>query len=151
MNESFEAPQGVPARCPSCDQPISVGAMPPAADTPCPNCGKPLWFVHSEASDVVVVRFSPGRILKEPEFQTLRQFLFGRSPSPHVVLNLNDCQYFSDTTLAGFIILYKKLTEARGKLKICCLRPPMSDVFKLARLDQLFDIYDDEKAALASF
>jgi anti-sigma B factor antagonist len=66
-------------------------------------------------------------------------------------LNLNDCQYFSDTTLAGFILLYKKLTEARGKLRICCLRPPMSDVFKLARLDQLFDIYDDEKAAVAGF
>jgi anti-sigma B factor antagonist len=125
--------------------------MPPTADTPCPHCGKPLWFLHSEASDVVVVRFSPGRILKEAEFQALREFLFGRSPSPRVVLNLNDCQYFSDTTLAGFILLYKKLTEARGKLRICCLRPPMSDVFKLARLDQLFDIYDDEKAAVAGF
>jgi len=41
--------------------------------------------------------------------------------------------------------------ESRGKLNICCLRPPMSDVFKLARLDQLFDIYDDEQTALANF
>lgn len=100
---------------------------------------------------MVVVRFSPGRILKEGEFQRLREFLFARSPNPRVVLNLNDCQYFSDTTLAGFIVLYKKLMEARGRLKICCLRPPMSDVFKLARLDQLFDIYDDEKTALVNF
>jgi len=151
MNESFEALEGAPARCPSCDKQISVGATPPIADTPCPHCGKPLWFLHSEIGDVVIVRFSPGRVLKEAEIQVLREFLFARSPSPRVVLNLNDCQYFSDTTLAGFIVLYKKLTEARGKLKICCLRSPMSDVFKLARLDQLFDIYEDEKTALASF
>ena len=110
-----------------------------------------MWFLHCEIDHVEVIRFLPGRILKEGEFQALREFLFAHSPSPHVVLNLNDCQYFSDTTLAGFIVIYKKLTEARGKLKICCLRSPMLDVFKLARLDQLFDIYDDEKNALASF
>ena len=151
MNESSDASTETPGRCPACGNEVSVGTSPPAAETPCPHCGKPLWFVHCEINHVVVIRFSPGRILKADEFQTLREFLFTRSPSPHVVLNLNDCQYFSDTTLAGFIILYKKLTEARGKLKICCLRAPMSDVFKLARLDQLFDIYDDEKAALANF
>ncbi len=137
-------------RCPECDGPIEAAAGPPA-DTPCPHCGKPLWFLHREADHVVLLRFLPGRILKEPEFQTVREFVFARSPTPHVVLNLNDCQYFSDTTLAGFILMYKRLTEARGKLKICCLRSPMLDVFKLARLDQLFDIYEDETAALTSF
>ncbi len=151
MNESLGASSDPPGRCPACDNELNLGTSLPAAETPCLQCGKPLWFVHSEINHVAVIRFLPGRILKEAEFQTLRELLFSRSPSPHVVLNLNDCQYFSDTTLAGFILLYKKLTEARGKLKICCLRSPMLDVFKLARLDQLFDIYDDEKAALASF
>ena len=151
MNDLPDASSAPPSRCPACDNELGLGASPPAADTPCPQCGKPLWFVQCESNHVAVIRFLPGRILKAPEFQSLREFLFARSPSPHVVLNLNDCQYFSDTTLAGFILMYKKLTEAHGKLKICCLRSPMLDVFKLARLDQLFDIYDNEIAALASF
>jgi len=140
-----------PGRCPECNGEIEAPAASPPADTPCPRCGKPIWFLYREVDHVVVLRFLSGRILKEPEFRTLREFLFARSPTPHVVLNLTDCQYFSDTTLAGFILMYKKLTEAHGKLKICCLRSPMLDVFKLARLDQLFDIYEDEASALASF
>lgn len=151
MSGSFEAAEGACARCPSCNKEIPAGPALPSAESPCPHCGGPLWFLHVEVGDVLIVRFSPGRILKEGEFQQIREFLFARDPHPRVVLNLDHCQYFSDTTLAGFIVLYKKLTEARGRLKICCLRPPMSDVFKLARLDQLFDIYDDEKSALASF
>jgi anti-sigma B factor antagonist len=151
MNDLPDASSSSSGRCPACDNELDFGTSLPAADTPCPQCGKPLWFVHREIDHAVVIRFLPGRILKEPEFQAIREVLFARSPTPHVVLNLNDCQYFSDTTLAGFILLYKRLTEARGKLKICCLRSPMLDVFKLARLDQLFDIYDEEKAALAGF
>jgi anti-sigma B factor antagonist len=139
------------SRCPECGGEIELQAACPPAETPCPHCGKPIWFLYREVDHVVLVRFLSGRILKEPEFQTVREFLFARSPTPHVVFNLNDCQYFSDTTLAGFILMYKRLTEARGKLKICCLRSPMLDVFKLARLDQLFDIFEDEASALASF
>ena len=118
---------------------------------PCPHCGQPLLYVYNQLGEVFIIRFSPGRILKEAEFLSLREFLFGQSPTPQVILNLLNCQYFSDTTLAGFIVLYRKLTEARGKLKICCLRSPMLDVFRLARLDQLFDIYEDEGNALANF
>ncbi len=151
MSEMMQAPERIPSRCPLCGNELSPENSPPPADTPCPHCGKPLWFVHKLVEHVVVVDFSPGRILKDVEFQALREFLFAQSPAPKVVLNLINCQYFSDTTLAGFILLYKRLTEARGKLKICCLRSPMLDVFKLARLDQLFDIFDDEKDALASF
>jgi len=151
MSESLEAPERSPNRCPACGHEIGMDPMPPAADTPCPHCGKPLWFVHKELNPVTIINFAPGRILKEGEFQTLRDFLFSRNPSPKVILNLTNCQYFSDTTLAGFIVTYKKLIAAHGQLKICCLRSPMLDVFKLARLDQLFDIYDDETSAVASF
>ncbi len=151
MNESIQLPERIPFRCPLCGNELNTDNSAPAADTPCPHCGKPLWFVHKLVDHVVVLDFSPGRILKDGEFRVLREFLFAQSPTPKVVLNLTNCQYFSDTTLAGFILLYKKLTEARGKLRICCLRSPMLDVFKLARLDQLFDIFDDERSALSSF
>jgi anti-sigma B factor antagonist len=151
MTDSPATPERIPNRCPACGNEVDTETAVPAADTPCPHCGKPLWFVYEQVEHVLAIHFLPGRILKEAEFQTLREFLFAQSPAPRVVLNLLNCPYFSDTTLAGFIVLYKKLTEARGKLKICYLRSPMLDVFKLARLDQLFDIYDDMAAALASF
>jgi anti-sigma B factor antagonist len=150
MSRSFEAPETIPYRCPACGTPLGTES-PPAAEAPCAHCGKPLWFVHKELNPLTIIHFAAGRILKDAEFQTLREFLFSRSPSPRVILNLDNCQYFSDTTLAGFILLYKKLAAAQGQLKICGLRSPMLDVFKLARLDQLFDIYDDERSALAGF
>jgi anti-anti-sigma factor len=151
MNQTTETHEQTPHRCPACGNEVAEGPAPLVADTPCPHCGKPLWFVYRTVEGILIVEFLAGRILKDVEFLALREFLFAQNAAPRVVLNLLHCQYFSDTTLAGFIILYKKLTEARGKLKICYLRSPMLDVFKLARLDQLFDIYDDESGAVASF
>ena len=151
MSEASPTPERIPDRCPACGKQVNTEPLPPIAETPCPNCGKPLWFIYEQVADVIVINFSPGRILNDAEFQSLREFLFAQNPAPKVILNLLNCPYFSDTTLAGFIVLYKKLAEAHGKLKICCLRSPMLDVFKLARLDQLFDIYDEEEPALASF
>ena len=36
-------------------------------------------------------------------------------------------------------------------MKLCCIHPELKVVFKITRLDQVFEIFDDEQAALDSF
>jgi len=47
--------------------------------------------------------------------------------------------------------LNKKVKDAAGQLKLCCLRPEIGEVFKITRLDRVFDIRKDEASGLSAF
>lgn len=48
-------------------------------------------------------------------------------------------------------IAYKNITNQKGILKFCNVPKHIKELFKAARLDSVFDIYDDEESALKSF
>lgn len=68
-----------------------------------------------------------------------------------VVLNLFNAGYISSAMLAQLVRLDRKLKDAKGKLRLCCLRPPVMDALKVAQFDRLFEIYVDEPSALKKF
>jgi len=68
-----------------------------------------------------------------------------------VLLNLYNAGYLSSTMLAQLVRLSRKMHELRGKVKLCCLRPPVMDAFKVSQFDKLFEIYPDEPTALKTF
>ncbi|HEV3122339.1 MAG TPA: STAS domain-containing protein [Isosphaeraceae bacterium] len=39
----------------------------------------------------------------------------------------------------------------KGKLKLCCIHPDLLEVFRITRLDQVFEIFDEEQEALDKF
>ena len=49
------------------------------------------------------------------------------------------------------LILDKKVKAVSGQLKLSNLKTEIREVFAITRLDQLFDIKDDEADALAAF
>ena len=49
------------------------------------------------------------------------------------------------------INMKKKVGQAGGKMKLCCIHPELKVVFKITRLDQVFEIFDEEQPALDSF
>ena len=44
------------------------------------------------------------------------------------------------------INLKKKVGAVKGKLKLCCIHPDLLEVFRITRLDQVFEIYSEEQA-----
>jgi len=68
-----------------------------------------------------------------------------------VVLNLYNAGYMSSAMLAQLVRLHRKMQELKGKVRLCALRPPVMDAFKVSQFDRLFDIYVDEEAALKKF
>ena len=55
-------------------------------------------------------------------------------------------QYLSSAALGKPINLKKKVGAVKGKLKLCCIHPDLLEVFKITRLDQVFEIYPEEQA-----
>ena len=68
-----------------------------------------------------------------------------------LLLNFGNVQYLSSAALGKLINLKKRVGAAGGKVKLCCIHPELKVVFKITRLDNVFEIFDDEQAALDSY
>jgi len=66
-----------------------------------------------------------------------------------ILLDLTGIRYFSSSMLVRLINLKKRVEQVQGRLSLCCLTPLMRDTFRVAKLDQFFDIHEDEASALA--
>ena len=58
-----------------------------------------------------------------------------------LLLNFGNVQYLSSAALGKLINLKKKVSAVKGKLKLCCIHPDLLEVFRITRLDQVFEIY----------
>jgi anti-anti-sigma factor len=68
-----------------------------------------------------------------------------------VVLNLYNAGYMSSAMLAQLVRLHRKMLAARGNVRLCALRPPVVDAFRVSQFDKLFEIFPDEPSALKKF
>ena len=56
--------------------------------------------------------------------------------------------FLSSQTLGVMLNLHKKIGERKGWFGVCGLKQDLHKVFKLTRLDKLFNFYDNEEQAL---
>ncbi|WP_165224283.1 STAS domain-containing protein [Aquisphaera insulae] len=68
-----------------------------------------------------------------------------------VLLNLYNAGYMSSAMLAQLVRLNRKMQELKGKVRLCCLRPPVMEAFKVSQFDRLFELFPDEPSALKKF
>lgn len=78
-----------------------------------------------------------GRLLKEGLNKILCNFT-----------NVNIVDYNGLSILA---IAYKNVTNQDGAIKFCAVPSHIKELFKMARLDMVFEIFEDEKTALRNF
>jgi anti-sigma B factor antagonist len=68
----------------------------------------------------------------------------------HVVLDLSEVSYIDSSGLALFIETLQRIQAYHGKLGLCSLRPSVQNIFEIARLDQVFEIFPDKATAIAA-
>lgn len=108
----------------------------------------------ADVGDVTVVRFVDRKILDEANIQEMGQELFQlveEEKRGKIVLNFSSVDFLSSAALGKLITLEKKVKAHNGKLKLSNIRPEIYEVFAITKLNKLFDIKDDEAAALAAF
>jgi anti-sigma B factor antagonist len=77
--------------------------------------------------------------------------LVATGKEPKILVNLSNAHFVSSAMLANLVKMQRRVQEAKGKLKLCGLRPVIMDAFKIARFDRLFEIHPDENSALSKF
>ena len=68
-----------------------------------------------------------------------------------VVINLKQVGYVDSSGLATLVEILKNLRSYGGKLKLASLSDKVRGLFEITKLDKLFDIAEDEDAAVNSF
>jgi anti-sigma B factor antagonist len=107
-----------------------------------------------EVGDVTVAKFIDKKILDETNIQIIGNQLFGlvdEDGRDKIVLDFSNVEYLSSAALGKLITMDKKVKAAKGKLRLCSIRPDIYEVFAITKLNKLFVIDEDQEKSLASF
>ncbi|UCE60700.1 MAG: STAS domain-containing protein [Phycisphaerales bacterium] len=108
----------------------------------------------SEFNGVKVVEFADRKILEELSIDEIGEELgklVDDAGDVKVLLDFRNVEHLSSAALGMLIKLNKKIGDRGGKLKLSEITPQIYEVFKITRLNKLFEIYDTAGEAMTSF
>jgi anti-sigma B factor antagonist len=101
-----------------------------------------------------VVAFTDDKILEDTDVRALRQSVEAvveQVGGLHLVLDFRHVKFLSSAVLGLLIRISKRVRELGGELKLCSIHPGIYEIFKITRLTNVFDIYEDVDSATQSF
>ena len=107
-----------------------------------------------DVNDVKRVEFSARKILDElviNEILTELVALIESTDGIKMLLDFENVEHLSSAALGMLITLKKRTDDANGQLRLAKISPQIFEVFKITRLDKLFDIRDTVEDAMGSF
>ena len=86
-----------------------------------------------------------------PSFSGLASGDDGVLRSPNILLNTAGVTTIDSSGIGELVSGYTTITNRGGKLKLLNLPPKLEDILQVTQLITVFDVFEDEAAALASF
>lgn len=77
--------------------------------------------------------------------------LAGQAEPPWVVVDMRNVVFLGSAFLEVLLAAWKKLKERGGRLAICGLTPLCAEVFRVTKLDTLWETFPTREAALSAF
>ncbi|MGD0786222.1 MAG: STAS domain-containing protein [Sedimentisphaerales bacterium] len=103
------------------------------------------------AQNATVVTLTDEKILEDEDIKSLEDSIMPLIDGPvSLVIDFASVKFLSSAVLGLLIRISKRINEHKGKLKLCGISPRIFEIFKITRLNEIFDIYDDAKKALQS-
>ncbi len=103
---------------------------------------------------VALVEFADRKILEELSIQEIGdelQRIVAAEPGIRMLLNFQNVDHLSSAALGMLINLNKKVKEQSGALRLSDINRQIFEVFKITRLNRVFDIHDTQAQALTEF
>ena len=66
-----------------------------------------------------------------------------------LVVDFDGVQFLSSSALGKLITLKRKVEEVSGTMRMCRIKPEIMEVFRITKLDTIFDIHPTLDAAMA--
>ena len=68
-----------------------------------------------------------------------------------ILLDLAGVTAIDSSGIGGMVACYTTVTKRKGQLRLLRLSPKINDILQVTQLITVFDVFDDEAEALASF
>lgn len=103
--------------------------------------------------DSVTVVDISGRITLGDDLAELRQLIRGllAQGQKNILLNLADVTYIDSSGIGELVSGFTAVSNQGGSLKLLRLTKKVQDLLQITKLLTVFDVYDDEAKAIASF
>jgi anti-sigma B factor antagonist len=101
----------------------------------------------------LVITLLTAQLLEEAEIASLEKSLtetIKQANVANIVLNFENVTFLSSAVLRVLIKINTVVSERGGKLRLCSIDPKIFEVFKITRLNKVFDIRRDVEAAVDS-
>ncbi|MDD5134510.1 MAG: STAS domain-containing protein [Phycisphaerae bacterium] len=103
------------------------------------------------AQNTTIVTLTDEKLLEDEDIKALEDSVMPLiDGAVNIVIDFSNVQFLSSAVLGLLIRISKKVNENKGRLKLCCINPKIFEIFKITRLNEIFDIHDDAKKALLS-
>lgn len=111
-----------------------------------------LTITNSEVDGVSLVALN-GRIILGEESNALREKLKSliAAGKKKIVLNMSEIAYIDSSGLGALVAAHLSAQNSGGSIRLCNLGQKFHEVLQLTKLLTVFDVYDTEAAAVASF
>lgn len=105
-----------------------------------------------QVGDVTVID-AAGRITLGEGSSTFRDTIKDLTAKGHkkVLLNLGDVSYIDSSGIGELVSGFTTVANSGGSLKLLNLTKRIQDLLQITKLYTVFEVFDDEAAALASF
>lgn len=100
---------------------------------------------------VVAATLTDEKILEDDQIQALEGSfmpLIEQNNNIQLVIDFSNVKFLTSSVLGLLIRISKKVYEQEGKLRLCAIDPKILDVFRITRLDKIFEIFPDQDEAL---
>lgn len=103
---------------------------------------------------ILTIRVRDQRLVEESQLEKFERDLLAlieKSTEDRIIIDFAPVSFMSSATLGKLVKIHKKCKEFKVKLKLCAVSDEIREVFKITKLDKLFDMEKDEAAARKAF
>jgi len=105
----------------------------------------------SKQENVVIVAVSGDVDAQSaPQLDDCLSELVGQGEQNYVI-DLSAVPFMDSSGMATLVKLFKRIRIGHGDVKLAGLRTEILNIFQITRLDRVFDIFDSQSEAIASF
>lgn len=103
--------------------------------------------------EVIQVEFVDRNILDEANIQQIGDEIgeiIESGPAPRLLISFSNVDHLSSAALGMLLTVNNKVKGASGKLRLANIDPQIFEVFKITKLDRIFQIHETTEKAVAS-
>jgi anti-sigma B factor antagonist len=103
--------------------------------------------------EATIITFTEEKILEERDIKSLQESIMPvieQSEQVHFILDFRSVKFLSSAVLGLLLRVSKKIYEKNSTLRMCNINPKIYEIFKITRLNKIFDIYDELEGAMES-